>query len=492
MNERYEQSRSPSNGPAYESMPDVISLNRYARRSRSSSTAADHAGTAGGARRGWSPGPRSGPAAGENGGGTRDPVLDRSCSLSRVVLFLADSPGEPREKLRRVAAWMVEDLADCCIIWEGEGEEIREIARASRRGGGTVPGQTPGSALALTRMGREGLASRATSSLETRLLFRDGGRVRVFPPGVDGSGRRRGRLDGIVAPMRLGDSAVGALGLFGSGVGPGWSSSEIGTAEELASLMALVVDSGDRIRQIVAHDVRGHLTSLAMLFEAYEGSGRPVDPPAEGTWRRARCSYEQIARLAEDLATDGQSLSVRLTSLDVGAVVESVHDMHEPAASREGVDLRMDVEGDPLRVRGDRARLVQCLSNLVQNAIKFTPAGGEVVIRARSRGGRVTITVSDSGPGIPAGERSRIFEPYWRGDDRSRTQGRTQGRGLGLAIARECVEAQDGRLRVSGDGGQGASFSVELPAASARGEKGGSGRDHGSRRGNTPGRSGGR
>lgn len=205
----------------------------------------------------------------------------------------------------------------------------------------------------------------------------------------------------------------------------------------------------------MARHLGGRLTNLATLFEAYEASEATGAPPDAETWNRARRTFEQILRLAEDLARDGPDPGVHRTDVYVGPVVASVCDLQASVASREGVVLRTEIQGNPPRVRADRGRLVQGLSSLVQVGISLAPEGGEVVVRVRPSASGVQVVVGDAGPGVPAEERSQ-----WS---------------LGLAIARECFEAQGGSLTVAGRRpGRGASFpiTVELPEAAPDGGEG--------------------
>jgi signal transduction histidine kinase len=115
--------------------------------------------------------------------------------------------------------------------------------------------------------------------------------------------------------------------------------------------------------------------------------------------------------------------------------------------------------------RGDRARLVQVALILVDNAIRYTPAGGSIRLTTARRGGRAEFAVSDQGPGIPEAERARIFEPFARlpGITAAGTTD-PEGSGLGLAIARSLVTAMDGEIHVEDEPGGGARFVVTLPS----------------------------
>jgi signal transduction histidine kinase len=127
------------------------------------------------------------------------------------------------------------------------------------------------------------------------------------------------------------------------------------------------------------------------------------------------------------------------------------------------VDGREPVDGGPVIVEADTHRVHQVLVNFIENAIKYTPAGGEVRVSAWRRGDEAGVTVSDTGPGIPAAARAQVFERFFRVDGaRRRTSG---GSGLGLAICREIAEAHGGRVWVESEEGRGSAFSLGLPAA---------------------------
>jgi two-component system phosphate regulon sensor histidine kinase PhoR len=131
-------------------------------------------------------------------------------------------------------------------------------------------------------------------------------------------------------------------------------------------------------------------------------------------------------------------------------------------AERAGVHLTLDAPDDLPRVRADPARVVQVLINLLHNAVKFTPAGGDVVLSARREGPAVRFTVADTGIGISPVDLPRIFERFYK-VDRSRATG---GTGLGLAIAKHIVQAHEGRIWASSAGeGTGSSFAFTLPIA---------------------------
>ena len=136
--------------------------------------------------------------------------------------------------------------------------------------------------------------------------------------------------------------------------------------------------------------------------------------------------------------------------------------MLAPAANDKGLGLHVDMRDGELVVRCDRERVVQVLSNLLGNAVKFTPTGGTVLLTVEQSGDRAQFTVLDTGPGVPAVLREHIFERFRQAEDAAR-----KGRGLGLYIAKGLVEAQGGKIWMESPAQGGASFSFTLPLAPA-------------------------
>jgi signal transduction histidine kinase len=210
-----------------------------------------------------------------------------------------------------------------------------------------------------------------------------------------------------------------------------------------------------------SHDLRTPLAGLRAMVEAIE-DGVVDDPP---TLRRyvaeMRRSVETLVGLVDDL--------FELTQLDAGAmdaeadraqladVVRSAVAACRAQAVEKGLILeeRLDGTGSALC----SPRLVRVLQNLLQNAIRHTPADGTVTIEARRRTTGLEIAVEDGGEGIPSDQRDRVFEPFWRGDA-ART---TPGSGLGLALAKRIVEALGGEIDVETGTNRGARFRVQLP-----------------------------
>lgn len=171
----------------------------------------------------------------------------------------------------------------------------------------------------------------------------------------------------------------------------------------------------------------------------------------------------QLQRLIEDLL-DFNVVSSRASSLSVGRV--DLHELVEAVLADHRVavlarQLAMDVSLDPVTLHGDREKLRTLVDNLISNAIKYSPEGGRLRVLLRVVDGQALIEVADSGPGIPASERRRVFDAFYQGESAANT--RVRGTGLGLSIAREYAHAHGGRIEVADSTRGGACLRVTLP-----------------------------
>lgn len=176
---------------------------------------------------------------------------------------------------------------------------------------------------------------------------------------------------------------------------------------------------------------------------------------------------ERSARLIEQLlalARAGHPDPQRLQVLDLARLARDVAAHHLPQADRKRIDLGFAGDVDaPATVRGDEDLLHEMIANLVENAIRYTPAGGAVTVEVRHDANDVTVAVIDTGPGIPAEDRRRVFDAFVRGGRHAEP-----GTGLGLAIAREIVEAHHGQIVLTeGEAGVGTRAIVTLPRAAS-------------------------
>ena len=210
----------------------------------------------------------------------------------------------------------------------------------------------------------------------------------------------------------------------------------------------------------VAHDLRTPMTRLRVTAE----SALAANDPAKYREALSDC-LEESERVLSMLTTlmdiseaETGTMKLNVTRVALAALVQEVVDLYEDTAEDAGVTLHADVPVD-LTVPADRDRLRQALANLVDNAIKYTPANGRVDVSAAADGAVVMIRVADTGRGIPAQDLPRIFDRLYRGDE-SRT---TRGLGLGLSLVRASVEAQGGSVTVKSNPGNGSVFEIRLP-----------------------------
>ena len=176
-----------------------------------------------------------------------------------------------------------------------------------------------------------------------------------------------------------------------------------------------------------------------------------------------------LGRLVNDLhelaLADAGQLELQMTPIEPGELVQSTVMAFSGAASQQGITLRAEIEPALPPIQGDAARLGQVLRNLLSNALRYTPAGGEIVIRCERlpESSGVLLSVRDTGQGIQSEDLSHVFDRFYRGDkSRSRASG---GAGLGLAIAKRIVEAHGGKIGAKSEYGHGAEFWFTLPTA---------------------------
>lgn len=230
-------------------------------------------------------------------------------------------------------------------------------------------------------------------------------------------------------------------------------------AAALAQAQA-AIRSRDEVLAIVSHDLRSPLHTITMAASLLE-----MEPSADARADQLAIisrTAERMNRLISDLldasAAESGAFSVEMAQMDLALVLREGVDALREQASRKGVTLRADLPAELPKLTGDRHRLVQVVTNILGNAMKFTPGGGEVTVRAQPGEGDVEVAVSDTGPGIPEEELPRIFDRFWH---TSRT--RRGGAGLGLAIAKGIVEAHGGHIWVESTSGAGSTFSFTLP-----------------------------
>lgn len=223
---------------------------------------------------------------------------------------------------------------------------------------------------------------------------------------------------------------------------------------------------------IVSHELRSPLATLGALAQVLERLGEQMDEEQKA--QAVAALSEETRRLGRMVATlldaghlEQGAYTLEPERLDAGDLLRRLTSSLQRRA--EGRDMRVSCSVEPglPALWADPTRLELVMSNLGENALKYTPDGGQVRLEARRRGGQVSLSVTDTGPGIPLQDQVAIFEKYSRGSTGPGTYRKQEGLGLGLYVARRLVELHGGELRLTSQIGQGSTFEVRLHPAEA-------------------------
>ncbi len=226
------------------------------------------------------------------------------------------------------------------------------------------------------------------------------------------------------------------------------------------------ISNRDDFLSIVSHDLRNLLgiVSLGAQFierhDLHDGSRDSTVAAAQRILRASARMTRLIGDLVDISSIEAGKLAITTLPDDATALVADAVAMFRPAAIDKGISL--ESEGGMPLLMGifDRGRVLQVLANLIGNAIKFTPRGGEIRIGGERADGEIRLSVRDTGPGIPESQREAVFERFWQVGANDR-----RGLGLGLYIAKSIIEAQGGKIWAESKVGEGSTFHFTLPAA---------------------------
>ena len=324
--------------------------------------------------------------------------------------------------------------------------------------------------LAAMTEGRRTLAAEITPEMGAALLAGDDQRAAI-------AGLAPGSL--IVVPLLAGTRVLGALVLAYAESGRSYGAEDVELAAELARRAGLTIENArlydraekatrdrDELLSIVAHDLRNPLSTVSMASTLLlEVATTDMERKHLEMIRRAAA---RMQRLIEDLLEVSRiergRLSMAFAPERVGPVVREAVAMLSPLAASGGIVLEADVAEDLPAAEMEGSRILQVLSNLVGNALKFTPPGGRVRIACARQDDALRISVSDTGAGIPADQLPHVFGRFWQASDADR-----RGIGLGLSIVAAIVDAHGGRVWVESEPDVGSTFHFTLPVAGAAG-----------------------
>jgi signal transduction histidine kinase len=402
---------------------------------------------------------------------------ERAAFLAEASRVLASS-FDTSTTLAQLARLAVPALADLCIVdlVDADGR-FRQAgaAHVDAEKEGMIRAQAPGEPI-----DRHFLAP----------LFATGEPVLIaevpasFMDEIAGGGRMRALLgtlgprSAMVLPLRPGDRPIGAITLVSSESGRRYGAEDLELATELAHRAALAVENArlfaqaqsalrarDEMLAVVAHDLRNPVSTIVLgsdllLDTTPEDAAHAFQRRHLSTVKRAA---QRMNRLIQDLLdvsrVAGGKLALAPQEEDAVMLLKESSAMLRPLAEARGITFHVSAGTELPRLTMDSARVMQVISNLVGNAVKFTPEGGAVTLGAEWSGSEVRISVADTGPGISPEQLPHVFGRFWQADDADQ-----RGLGLGLSIARGIVEAHGGRIWVESEPGEGSTFHFTLPA----------------------------
>jgi signal transduction histidine kinase len=384
----------------------------------------------------------------------REGLLEGLLDMAR----LAPTEGVALEHIARAALDLFGGSVAAVAVYERVGVGLAQRAFAASMPEAVDPSALP--AEALVTLAAE---QNRTAALDDLSLRPD-----LMPAGVDVIRAV------LAAPIRLGDRAPGALVVYAAGART-WVEEEFRLAEWLADqcgrvllalrLQAELRDADRRKGEFLAtlsHELRNPLAPMRYALHLLE-AGRDNDTTALPILQR---QFKQLVRLVDDLldATrlSSNKIQVRKSRTDLCAIVRQAVDGCRPDIAAARHTLALELPHDAVWVDGDSERLAQVAANLINNAIRYTPAGGHIGIALTTSPSEVVFTVCDDGVGLNAGDLGRVFDMFTQVGAPG-----SGGLGIGLALVRGIVELHGGHVEALSEGaGRGSRFRVTLPAAS--------------------------
>ena len=417
-----------------------------------------------------------------------------SLARFREARAYADRTSDVSITLQKTLTAMVDaETASRGFLLTGDASYLESFEQAERevpQGFATLRGLTSDSPLQVRRVAElERLSTARSASMKETVRLVTAGRTDAAIAAVqEGTGKRlMDQMHGVAANMAadedgllrrriasaqsgyrlsMGVLVVAGVALLGLGTILFAIDRDVQKRRSLERSLQGAVRAREQMLAIVSHDLRNPLSVVMMAAKLIERSASP-DPSGDRLRRHANAishEVERMNRLVIDLLDmskieAGRSLHVELARRDGAKLLKQSVELLEPLARARGLTLEVDVRPDTYDLDCDAERLHQVFSNLIGNAIKFSPEESAITARVARAKGDVVFSVSDTGPGIPKAELPHLFDPYWQ------ASASRSGAGLGLSIVKAIVEAHRGRVWVETEEGTGSSFYFALPAA---------------------------
>jgi signal transduction histidine kinase len=422
---------------------------------------------------------------------SRAVITDRIQKIQREEHFLSDAASllasslDYNATLKSIVHLAVPEIADGCGIHLREGDAVRTVEVAhldpdklqliSPLQQRWVPAsENDGGIARVIRTGKSELYEDITESV-LRSLARDDQHFAVL--------QQLEITSEIIVPLKVGSEILGAMSLIthrGRHYGP----SDLKFARNVARHVATAIQNArlytaserairarDEVLRVVSHDLRNPVSNISMTATLLRSAKLSEDKRRNLVDMISRAA-KRMNRLIEDLLTvsrvrEGQAIPLHLETENPSEIIGEACALFTLQARRKSIDLSCAVDGQPLPlVQADRHRVLQVLSNLLDNAVKFTPEGGTITIEAKSLEGKVRFGVRDTGPGIEVQHVDKIFDLFWQVKPTTHIGG-----GFGLAISKAIVEQHGGTIWVESVPGRGTTFFFTLPEAKGDKEK---------------------
>jgi signal transduction histidine kinase/cell division protein FtsB len=386
----------------------------------------------------------------------------RAAFLTSAGQELAASLDYP-ETVQTLATLIVPNLAELCAVELDEEGSLRRAAvkhrdpeRTSELQARPAPRPTPESVQRIMSERTPRLLGGASEINEYIGISRDSRRSLIAVPLIS-----RGQTLGILLAAAREEKpfAQDDLALF----------------VELSRHASLAIDNArlylesqqavrarDEVLAIVSHDLRNPLSAVTLASSLLQTSDGLAEDAREQL-DIINISAKRMSRIIADLLDvtrleGGKRLPIEPSRIEVGPLMREAYELFRAQAMVGGITLQCRVVDDVPLLHADRHRVMQVLSNLIGNAMKFTPSGGVIAVNAKARTDEVLFVVSDTGSGIPPEHIDKIFTPYWQAKRTER-----MGAGLGLTISKGAVESHGGRIWVESELGKGTRFLFTLP-----------------------------
>jgi signal transduction histidine kinase len=234
------------------------------------------------------------------------------------------------------------------------------------------------------------------------------------------------------------------------------------TFNQMSKALAEASEQRKQMTADIAHELRSPLTVISGYLEAIQDGSLSASPDRINIIKN---EVNQLNRLIEDLRTlalaDAGELKILKTPINIESFFDHLQSSLGLIARKKQIELIFKKEGDNVQIKGDERRLVQALTNLINNALRYTPENGQISVTAKMEKDHTLIFIKDTGSGIPTEHIDKIFERFYRADPARQThQGET---GLGLSIVQSIVKAHGGTISVQSKEGQGTIFAIRLP-----------------------------